>query len=151
MDHVYRRNKNAFLKNRIECSQPLSILSGDDVWEEVAYFPKVTREVQFSCHGCGVAHNWIRKNIFWKLPYWNSNLLRYNLDVMHIEKTVFDNVFNTVMDIKDKTKDDIKARMDLKKYCRRKELELQHLTNGKVLKPKANFVLSKEQKIIVFK
>ena len=121
MDHVYRRNKNAFLKNRIECSQPLSILSGDDVWEEVAYFPKVTREVQFSCHGCGVAHNWIRKNIFWKLPYWNSNLLRYNLDVMHIEKTVFDNVFNTVMDIKDKTKDDIKARMDLKKYCRRKD------------------------------
>jgi len=64
---------------------------------------------------------------------------------------VFDNVFNTVMDIKDKTKDDIKARMDLKKYCLRKELELQNLPDGKVLQPKPNFVLSKEQKIVVFK
>jgi len=63
---------------------------------------------------CGVAHNWIKQSIFWELPYWNSNLLRHNLDVMHIEKNVFDNVFNTVMDIKDKTKDDIKARMNLK-------------------------------------
>jgi len=96
-------------------------LSGDDVWEEVAYFPKVTKQVQFSCHGCGVAYNWIKQSMFWELPYWNSNLLRHNLDVMHIEKNVFDNVFNTVMDIKDKTKDDIKARMDLKKYCRRKD------------------------------
>jgi len=65
---------------------------------------------------------------------------------MHIEKNVFDNVFNTVMDIKDKTKDDMKGRMDLKKYCRRKELELLQLPDGKVVKPKAKFVLSKEQK-----
>jgi len=70
---------------------------------------------------------------------------------MHIEKNVFDNVFNIVMDIKDKTKDDMKAIIDLKKYCPRKELELLQLPDGKVIKPKAKFVLSKEQKNVVYK
>lgn len=51
---------------------------------------------------------------------------------------MFGNVFNTVMNIKDKTKDNVKARIDLKKYCRRKELELQTQSDGKGLKPKAN-------------
>ena len=35
---------------------------------------------------------------------------------MHIEKNVFDNVFNMIMDIKDKTKDNVKAIMVLKEY-----------------------------------
>jgi len=70
---------------------------------------------------------------------------------MHIKKNVFDNVFNTIIDIKDKTKDDMKARMDLKIYYRRKELELQQLPDAKLMKPKAKFVLSKEQKVVVYK
>jgi hypothetical protein len=32
---------------------------------------------------------------------------------MHIEKNMFENIFNTVMDMKGKTKDNIKARMDI--------------------------------------
>ena len=32
---------------------------------------------------------------------------------MHIEKNVFENIFNTVMDVKGKTKDNINARMDI--------------------------------------
>ena len=51
------------------------------------------------------------------MPYWSTNLIRHNLDVMHIEKNVFENVFenvfNTVMNIEGKTKDNIKAREDL--------------------------------------
>jgi len=46
-DHAYRRNKNSFLNNQIEYSQPPFMLSTDDVWEQIAYFPKVTEEVQF--------------------------------------------------------------------------------------------------------
>jgi hypothetical protein len=41
------------------------------------------------------------------------NLLRHNLDVTHIEKNVFENIFNTIMDMKRKTKDNIKDRMDI--------------------------------------
>ena len=70
---------------------------------------------------------------------------------MHVEKNVFDNVFNTVMDIKDKTRDNVKVRMDLKEYYRHRELELQVQPSGKVLKPKANIVLSNEQKNVVYK
>ncbi|CAL9004320.1 unnamed protein product, partial [Prunus brigantina] len=34
-----------------------------------------------------------------QLPYWKTHLLRHNLDVMHIEKNVFENVIGTVMNI----------------------------------------------------
>jgi hypothetical protein len=32
---------------------------------------------------------------------------------MHLEKNVFENIFNTVMDVKGKTKDNIMARLDV--------------------------------------
>jgi hypothetical protein len=63
--------------------------------------------------GFGFTHNWVKRSIFLELPYWKTNLLRYNLDVMHIEKNVFENIFNTVMDVKGKTKDNIMARLDV--------------------------------------
>ena len=44
---------------------------------------------------------------------------------MHVEKNMFDNIFNTMMDIKGKMKDNVKAWMDSKQYCTRIELELQ--------------------------
>lgn len=46
------------------------------------------------------------------------------LDVMYIEKNVFNNVFNIVMDIKDRTKDNVNVRMDIQEYCHCKELKL---------------------------
>lgn len=52
-------------------------------------------------------------SIFWDLPYWKDNLLRRNLDVMHIEKNFYDNIFNIVVDVQGKTKyneKDIKDR-----------------------------------------
>ena len=65
---------------------------------------------------------------------------------MHIEKNYFDNLFNTVMDVKGKTKDNPKARMDIKEYCKRKELWLQDLQNGKIVKPKASFSFTLDEK-----
>jgi len=43
---------------------------------------------------------------------------------MHIEKNVFENIFNTVMDLKGKTKDNIKARLNIALFCNRKDMEL---------------------------
>ena len=56
---------------------------------------------------------WIKKIIFFDLPYWESNLLRHNLDVMHIEKNVFENIIYTLLNDKEKSKDHIKDRIDL--------------------------------------
>ncbi|RDX66632.1 hypothetical protein CR513_54582, partial [Mucuna pruriens] len=73
--------------------------------------------------------NIIRKkqSIFWRLPYWNTHLLHHNIDVMHTERNVFMNVFDTVMDINGRTKDTYKARMDIAEICNRKELELKDI------------------------
>lgn len=40
-------------------------------------------------------------------------MLRHNLDVMHIEKNVFDNLVYTLLDDKKKSKDNLNARKDL--------------------------------------
>ena len=61
---------------------------------------------------------------------------------MYIEKNMLDNMFNTIMDTKGKTKDNVKARVDLKEYCKRRDLELQELVNEKVIKSKVKFILT---------
>jgi len=100
--------------------------------------------------GFGLTHNWVKRSIFWELPYWNTNLLRRNLDVMHIEKNEFENIFNTVMDVKGKTKDNIKARLDVALFCNRKNMELVR-DGSRVAKLRASFVLEKNAQLLVYK
>ena len=50
-------------------------------------------------------------------------MLRHNLDVMHIEKNICDSVMWTVLDIDNKSKDSLKARLDLKMMGIQKELD----------------------------
>lgn len=52
------------------------------------------------------------------------------------------------MDVKGKTKDNVKARVDVKKYCKRPELELREV-NGKTVKLKESYTLTKEQQKLV--
>ena len=61
---------------------------------------------------------------------------------MHLEKNVFENVFNTVMDIEGKTKDNEKAREEMKKICRRHELKTGNF-------PKACYTLDKVRKQVL--
>ncbi|KAL0392391.1 UNVERIFIED_CONTAM: hypothetical protein Sradi_2461900, partial [Sesamum radiatum] len=63
---------------------------------------------------------------------------------MYIEKNMFDNIFNTVMDIKEKTKDNMNARKDLKIICNHPELELDERRSN--VMPKTVYTLGKEQK-----
>jgi hypothetical protein len=69
---------------------------------------------------------------------------------MHIEKNVFENIFNTVMDVKGKTKDNIKARLDTTLFYNRKNLELV-CDESRVAKPRASFVLEKNAQLLVYK
>ncbi|GKA97662.1 hypothetical protein Tco_0825556 [Tanacetum coccineum] len=54
---------------------------------------------------------WKKRSIFFDLPYWEFNLIRHNLDVMHIEKNVFDNLIGTLLNLDGKTKDNENARL----------------------------------------
>lgn len=53
---------------------------------------------------------WKKRSIFFDLPYWESNLLRHNWDVMHIEKNICDNLLGTLLNLDGKTKDNENAR-----------------------------------------
>jgi hypothetical protein len=43
---------------------------------------------------------------------------------MHIKNNVFENIFNTVMDMKGKTKDNMKAQMDMPLFYHCKNMKL---------------------------
>jgi hypothetical protein len=84
--------------------------------------------------------------MFWELSYRKTNLLCHNLDVMHIEKYVFENIFNTFMDVKGKTKDNIKSRLDVVLFYIRKNMELV-CDGSRVVKQIASFVLEKNAQL----
>lgn len=61
---------------------------------------------------------------------------------MHSKKNYFDNLFNTVIDITDKTKDKPKARVDLIEYYKHRKLHLQEGPNGNFLMPKTIYTFN---------
>ena len=63
------------------------------------------------------------------LSYWEHHKSRHNLDVMHIEKNEVDNIINTLLNLDGKTKDNLKARQDLKDIGLRSELHLEKVGN----------------------
>lgn len=74
--------------------------------------------------------NWKKRSIFFELEYWLKLKLRHNIDVMHAEMNVCDNIIGTLLNIEVKTKDTNKARLDLLDMNIREELHLHmHATH----------------------
>ena len=69
---------------------------------------------------------WDRRSCLWDLPYWADLKLRHNLDVMHIEKNICENLLGTFLNIEGKTKDTVSSRLDLEDMGIREDLHLQH-------------------------
>ena len=91
----------------------------------------------------------MKKIIFWELPYWQTNLIHHNLDVIHIEKNILDSIIGTLLDIQGKMKDHVKARLDLQELGIRKRLQPNVINEGKKVKyAKACFNMSKNEKSI---
>jgi len=114
-DHKWRTNRTSFNKRPERRPPPIS-LSGHDVCEELS-----NCENDFGKDVKGkrkrgdryLVHQWKKRSIFFELPYWRHLLIRYNLDVMHIEKNICDNILGTLLDIPGKNKDSLNARLDL--------------------------------------
>ena len=51
--------------------------------------------------------------------------MRPNLDVMHIKKKICDSIISTLLNLEGKTKDNVKARLDLQEMGIRGELNLK--------------------------
>ena len=147
LNHPFRRQKDKCKRNTIERDIPPSRRSGVEMRDIVSTLPNVEfgfKSGNQKIPGFCESHNWVHRSIFWDLPYWESNLIRHNLDVMHIEKNFFDNIFNTLMDT-DKTKDNLKTRLDLETICSKQRwMSLIQHSSGNYYKPKAPFCLSKK-------
>jgi len=72
---------------------------------------------------------------------------RHNLDVMHIEKNMFGNIFNMVMDVKEKTKDNIKAIMYISLFCHHKNIELVY--DGSQVR-KSKVAIDKNTQLLIY-
>ncbi|XP_061344016.1 uncharacterized protein LOC133289989, partial [Gastrolobium bilobum] len=122
--HRFRLNKVRF-NGKQDLRNPPNLLSGCAILEQVqninVTFGRKTnvigrgkRRRVSDRHTNGNTQQWKKKSIFFELPYWRHNLLRHNLDVMHIEKNVCDNIIFTLLNDSSKSKDHLNARRDLK-------------------------------------
>ncbi|KAI5350928.1 hypothetical protein L3X38_003819 [Prunus dulcis] len=113
-DHEWREKDKEFDGNIERRLRPRE-WSGDEILEQLngldfAPFGKIVSRTRPSTH-----MNWTHKPMFFELPYWSKLKLRHNLDVMDVKKNVFDTLVGTILDIEGKTKDTIKARLDLER------------------------------------
>ena len=72
-------------------------------------------------------------------------MLRHNLEVIHIEKNVCDNITGTLLDIEGKSKDMINAFKDLKDLNIHRELWLKECGPDKFEKSYTSYTLTKEE------
>jgi hypothetical protein len=88
-----------------------------------------------------------KHSIFFKyLPYWKYLEIRHAIDVMHLEKNMFDNIVGTLLDMPRKTKDGMQLRIDLVEIGIREELHPQGEKNDKLYLPPACFTLTHKEK-----
>jgi len=116
--HRFRLSQILF-NGSTELRDAPSSLSGSDIFKQVEGVnvtfgkPLETTNASKRARGNNVdavgSDQWRKRSIFFDLPYWETNLLRHCLDVMHIEKNVCDNVLYTLLNDPKKSKDNIKA------------------------------------------
>lgn len=86
LGHSYRQNVRAFLKGKTVHGDPLPWLNGEEiVHERINNINGLYKTVDCrgkghdnptrTIEGYGVEHNWVKKSIFWELPYWEELLL----------------------------------------------------------------------------
>ncbi|KAL8156692.1 hypothetical protein AgCh_001698 [Apium graveolens] len=129
-NHKWRSDKKRF-NGQVKVGQAPAVLSGRmikrllDGYQNT--FGKVKGKRKVHCD----VNPWNKKSIFFQYPYWSENSIRYNLDVMHIEKNICDSILGTLLNISGKTKDHVNARLDLQEMGIRKILHPTTSTDGK--------------------
>jgi len=92
---------------------------------------------------------WKKKSIFFDLPYCSRLEVRHFIDVIHVEKNVCDSLIGTLLNINEKTKDDLNARLDFIEMNIRDELTPIEMGKHTYL-PSACYTMSKDEKKIKF-
>jgi hypothetical protein len=74
---------------------------------------------------------WTRISGLHKLLYFKHLLLPHNIDVMHTKKNVAEALWATLMDTGKKSKDNVKARLDIETMCDRPKFVMRTPAPGK--------------------
>jgi hypothetical protein len=109
-DHAFRNDPNGFKAGVVVHNEPPPRLTCQQVLNQLKALKPSPNGNGFE--GYGEEHNWTHVPVLWQLLYFNKLLLSQNIDVMHIEKNVVESIFSIIFDIPEKTKDNIKARVD---------------------------------------
>jgi hypothetical protein len=88
---------------------------------------------------------WKKQSIFWELPYWKDLDIRDSINVMHVEKNVFESLLETLLNTDGKTRDHGHTQVDLKKMGISQEWLLDDSVKGMEL-PTSCINLSKYEK-----
>ena len=76
MNHSFRKDRKSFRKGKVERSIPPPRLSSEEVWRQLYDLPKnFDHPTLDKLSGFGDQHNWTKKSIFWRFPYWCTNLI----------------------------------------------------------------------------
>ncbi|XP_074305807.1 uncharacterized protein LOC141641029 [Silene latifolia] len=141
--HAYRKRKKAFYGKTEHRSAPL-VLSGKEYHAQVK---NIITEFgkPYKPPPNGVYHT--KKSIFWDLPYWEHLSVRHCIDVMDVEKNVFDSIIGTLLNVPNKTKDGVKARHDM---VARGRFEVNPIQKGKrtYLPPICTTLSRNEKKVL---
>ncbi|BAF12989.2 Os03g0714800 [Oryza sativa Japonica Group] len=92
---------------------------------------------------------WKKRSCFFRLPYWEHLLVRHNLDIMHIEKNVCDNIVNTLLNVDRKSKDNLNSRLDLQSLGIKQDMH-PVMQGTKVFLPPTAFSLSAHEKKLFY-
>ncbi|KAJ4718934.1 Transposon protein, putative, CACTA, En/Spm sub-class [Melia azedarach] len=115
LDHPFRKQKKAF-DGKQEFGSSATPLSGEDILQKVDGICCRWGKMKVKKRKMKNSENpelWKKKSIFFELEYWKHLFVRHQLDVMHIEKNVSENIYGTLLNIPGKTKDGINQRLDL--------------------------------------
>jgi hypothetical protein len=132
------------MKGVVVTDRPTATMTGAESHQQI---DGLVANVEGGLVGYGEQHMWTHKSGLTQLPYYDDLLLPHNIDVLHTGKNVDEALWATIMDIPDKSKDNVKARVDLAMLCDRPNQEMKPPSGGKTWRrPKANFVLSRAQR-----
>ncbi|XP_074323110.1 uncharacterized protein LOC141660047 [Apium graveolens] len=147
-NHSWKRSKD--YDGFSELRDPPRTFTGEDILKQLEEVHvrtpgKAPNNSSRKCKRGANELNGSKRSVLFDLSYWSTLLLRHNLDVMHIEKNVCDNIAGTLLDIEGKTKDNLKARKDLQDLNIREELWLKKTASNKYEKPHASYTFTREE------
>ncbi|CAM8971998.1 unnamed protein product [Rhodiola kirilowii] len=123
-DHSWRHQTTKF-NGEVELRDAPPTLTCEEIFSSILSheYPAISLHPDSKSRGVNKEKLcWTHMSIFYDLPYWSTLRQPYSLDVMHIEKNMFDNIIGTILGLQGKTKDDIKAREGLEQQGIQKEL-----------------------------